>query len=385
MMFCNFRLLLSITIVSVAPWATAAADALPKIQLTPVATGLVRPLCLADDGRGRLFVVEQMGRILQLDGGQLREPPFLDLSAKVSKRNDERGMKCLVFHPKFNENGRFFVNYATGTDEQGEIRISEFKVASAQDTTALVDSERVILRIPWPHHNHGGGQLAFGPDGMLYIGNGDNGDQNDPDNVGQQLNTLRGKILRINVDGELPYGIPKDNPFVEVPMALPEIWAYGLRNPWRFSFDRKTQQLFCGDVGQNKREEINLIEKGRNYGWSAREGTLDFRPERKSGELTDPIKDYPRQDAQGGFLGVSITGGYVYRGKAISGLQGVYLYADYVSGRVWGLKYEGNRVTTDVQLLQAPIAVASFGEDHAGELYIVDYHGNVLKIEAAAP
>ena len=263
------------------------------------------------------------------------------------------------------------MNYTTRQSGKLETVVAEFKsppLASHVDAA----TGREILRFDQPYANHNGGNVIFGPDGMLYIGNGDGGSGGDPHNNGQQLNTWLGKILRIDVDSKQPYAIPADNPFVKTVGAKPEIWAFGLRNPWRFSFDRQTRQLYCGDVGQNKWEEINIIEKGKNYGWSAREGAHDFLPERAAGQLTEPIKDYGRD------LGVSVTGGYVYRGRDIPSLQGVYVYADYQSGRIWGLKWDGHALTLDAELLHVPFLISSFGEDKDGELYVCDHRGGKI-------
>jgi glucose/arabinose dehydrogenase len=201
---------------------------------------------------------------------------------------------------------------------------------------------------------------------MLYDGQGDGGDAGDPYNNGQNLGTYLAKILRIDVDRGQPYKVPGDNPFVHTAGAMPEIWAWGMRNPWRFSFDRQTGKLWCGDVGQDLWEEIDIIQKGRNYGWSAREGKHDFKPERAVGGLTDPIKDYGHTE------GHCIIGGYVYRGKAIPALYGLYVYGDYVDGWIAALGYDGEKITFDAHLLKTPLNIASFGEDHEGELYVVD-------------
>jgi len=222
------------------------------------------------------------------------------------------------------------------------------------------------MRWDQPFGNHKGGCMIFGPDQMLYIGVGDGGSAGDPFNNGQNLGVLLAKILRIDVDHGQPYKAPDDNPFVGRKGALPEIWCWGMRNPWRFSFDRQTGQLWCGDVGQDLWEEIDIIEKGKNYGWSAREGKHDYKPERASGPLTDPIKDYPHTE------GRCIIGGYVYRGKAIPALEGIYVYGDYNLGWIAGLRYDGKQITLDAHLLQSPLNIASFGEEHDGELYLCD-------------
>jgi glucose/arabinose dehydrogenase len=363
----------------IIPSLSHAAD-VPHIQVTPFLTGLKYPTSLTDDGSGRLFITEQDGAVRLVENGVLQSQPFLDLTEHVSHDGTEHGLKCVVFHPQFAKNGRLFVNYVSERSGHTEVIVSEFK-ADPSAKTADPASERVIWRYAWPLLDHFGGQLAFGPDGMLYIGNGDGGPQKDPNNCGQRLDTLFGKMLRLDVDHKQPYAIPADNPFVNRAGALPEIWAYGLRNPWRFSFDSQTHQLYCGDVGQDTWEEVDLIEKGGNYGWSAREGKHDFVPERANGKWIDPIKDYGRRDADGNFLGVSVTGGYVYRGKKLPALDGIYVYGDFQTGRIWGLKWDGKALTFDAELAHPDVHISSFGEDKEGELYVLDYYaGNVERI-----
>jgi len=344
-----------------------AMDA-PSIRLVEFLSGLDNPVALADDGSGRIFVVEQKGVIRLAQDGQVSKAPFLDIADRV-KSGGERGLLCVVFHPQFATNGRLFVNYTSTVGGHLETIISEFKTMP-HSATVSATTERIILRFDQPYENHNGGQLAFGQDGMLYIATGDGGSGGDPHNHGQQLNTRLAKILRIDVDHKEPFAIPADNPFVDKAGALPEIWAYGMRNPWRFSFDRQTHQLYCGDVGQDKWEEVDVIEKGGNYGWSAREGFHDYTPQRKNGVIIDPIKEYPHGDGNN-----CITGGYVYRGKTIPDLQGIYVYGDFGSGRIWGLKWDSHALTFDAQLLHPHINISSFGEDRDGELYVLDYGG----------
>jgi glucose/arabinose dehydrogenase len=375
-MKCPWRILFLLLLAA----RSAFAIDVPHIQLTPFVTGLKSPTSLTDDGSGRIFITEQDGTVRLVDHGVLQAQPYLDLTKKVSQDGTEHGLKCVVFHPQFSQNGRLFVNYVVDHDGHWEVIVSEFKADPAA-TTVDPATERIIWHYEWPILDHFGGQLAFGPDGMLYISNGDGGPQKDALNHGQQLNTLFGKILRLDVDHKQPYAIPADNPFVKQPGALPEIWAYGLRNPWRFSFDRKTGQLYCGDVGQDKWEEVDIIEKGGNYGWSAREGKHDFEPTRANGKLIEPIKDYGRWDDAGQFLGVSVTGGYVYRGEKIPGLPGIYVYGDFQTGRIWGLKWDGQALVFDAELLHPDLHISSFGEDKAGELYVLDYFsGNVDRL-----
>jgi glucose/arabinose dehydrogenase len=288
----------------------------------------------------------------------------------------ERGLLSMVFHPDFGRSRRVYVDYTRRRLLKLETVISEFTLAPG---AMRVDAatERILLTIDQPYPNHNGGQLAFGPDGKLYIGMGDGGSANDPHDNGQRLDTLLGKILRIDVDAEPPYGIPRDNPFVDRRGVRPEIWAYGLRNPWRFSFDAATGRLWAADVGQDSREEIDVIERGKNYGWRITEGTLCTPGVSRScstGGLEPPVSEYGREE------GVSVTGGFVYRGAAIRDLCGVYLHADYGSGRVWGLRVDGQRVTERRQLVGGGGRWSSFGEDASRELYIVDHRGGIYRI-----
>lgn len=351
----------------------------PAIRLESVATGLSDPIGLfnAGDGSGRLFVIEQGGTIRVLQNGAVGETPFLDIQDRVSA-GGERGLLGLAFHPKFEENRRFFVNY---TSDAGGLHtvISEFTVDPA---TGRADpaSERILLTIPQPFSNHNGGTILFGPDGFLYIGMGDGGAGNDPQNNAQNLGTPLGKMLRIDVDqkaGGKEYAVPADNPFVSTPGAAPEIWAYGLRNPWRFSFDRQAGLLYVGDVGQNAREEIDVIRKGGNYGWRVMEGmicTPGVNPDCDKSPYLLPILDYPRSE------GTTVVGGYVYRGSAIPNLPGAYLYADFGSGRLWMLRYDGSAVSDQRLLLETGKNISSFGEDEQGELYITAYDGEIFKM-----
>ncbi|MGB8354824.1 MAG: PQQ-dependent sugar dehydrogenase [Chthoniobacteraceae bacterium] len=343
----------------------------PHIRLEPYLSGLEQPVALADDGSGRIFVVEQKGLIRMVENGQVLTSPYLDLTNRVQS-GGECGLLCVVFHPQFAKNGRLFVNYTSTVNGHLQTFISEFKTEPHSGVVSA-ETERVIMTVDKPYANHNAGQIAFGPDGMLYIGTGDGGSGGDPHQNGQNLGAILGKILRIDVDHKQPYAVPADNPFLNKPGALPEIWAYGIRNPWRFSFDRETHQLYCGDVGQDKWEEVDILEKGKNYGWSAREGFHDFRPERANGPVTDPIKDYPHGDGNN-----CIIGGYVYRGKTFPALQGIYFYGDYGSGRIWGLKWDGHALTLDAELLHPHMNISSFGEDSQGNLYVMDYGGGKI-------
>lgn len=364
------------TSAAATPCPDPAGKDIPAVALEEVGRGFRQPTHIADDGTGQLFVVEQEGRVRLLKNGQPATEPFLDIQKKVDS-GGEKGLLAIAFHPRYRENGYFFVNYTTHTGGLHTI-VSRFKRATA--ARADPASETVLLRFAQPYANHNGGQLAFGPDGYLYIGTGDGGAANDPHDNGQNRGTLLGKILRIDVDGTSagrPYAIPKDNPFVDDKDARPEIWAYGLRNPWRFSFDALNGRLYAADVGQNAVEEIDVIERGKNYGWRIMEGdictpTINRRCNRSG--LTPPIHTY-RQP-----VGRSITGGLVYRGAAIPGLCGVYLYADYVTQRLWGLRYDGRRASAK-ELPRPGISISSFGQDRDLELYVADHGGGrILKV-----
>ncbi|MFQ5587323.1 MAG: PQQ-dependent sugar dehydrogenase [Nitrospiria bacterium] len=371
--------------ISIIPRAAADAPPAPSktgppnIKLTEIAKGLRQPVGLthAGDGSGRLFIIEQSGRVLILKNGIRAKTPFLDIRKRVSA-GGERGLLGLAFHPDFSKTRRLFVNY---TASRGGLKtvISEFR-ATKDLKRADPKSEKILLTIPQPFSNHNGGQIAFGPDGMLYIGTGDGGAGNDPEENGQKLTTLLGKILRIDVDEQTknkPYGIPEDNPFRMQSRVAPEIWAYGLRNPWRFSFDFQTGDLYAGDVGQHSREEINLIRRGGNYGWNIMEGTIctpGVKHPCDPGRYAPPIFDYPRSE------GKVVIGGYVYRGSNIPGLKGAYLYGDFGNGKIWMLRRDGEKISGHRLLLETGRMISAFGEDENSELYIVDYRGRILKI-----
>jgi glucose/arabinose dehydrogenase len=302
------------------------------VGLQPVASGLERPVGIANagDGSGRLFILEQVGRIRIVRDGELLSSPFLDISGRVGSSASEQGLLGLAFHPGYAENGLFFVNY---TDQQGDTVVARFSV-SADPNRADPASEAQILTLPQPAGNHNGGHLAFGPDGYLYVGTGDGGGAGDQYGNGQNGGTLLGAMLRLDVDGAQPYLIPAGNPFVDNPAVRDEIWALGLRNPWRYSFDRLTGDLYIADVGQNQYEEVNYqpadAPGGLNYGWPIMEGMHCFPADRDCARagLTQPVVEY--QHAQG----CSVTGGYVYRGQEFPALTGIYLFGDFCSGRI---------------------------------------------------
>ena len=356
------------------------ASATPRVELERIASGFDQPLLVthAGDGSNRLFVVEQGGRILILERDRVLQPPFLDLSSEI-RAGGEQGLLGLAFHPDYRRNGFFFVNY---TDRGGDSVISRFSV-SADPNRADASSEVEVLSFRQPFSNHNAGHLAFGPDGLLYIASGDGGGSGDPQGNGQNLNSWLGKLLRIDVDG-LPYAIPPSNPFVGSSNARPEIWAFGLRNPWRFSFDRRTGDLFIADVGQGREEEIDFqpagSSGGENYGWKLKEGSLCFEPASgcETSSLTEPILVYSHGPH------CSVTGGYRYRGRDHAALSGVYVFGDFCSGVVWGAVPDSNGRWSAEVLADTQLSIASFGEDERGELYVVDRGGRVLRLAGSS-
>jgi glucose/arabinose dehydrogenase len=357
----------------------------PQIALVPKYVGLSSPVGVthAGDNTGKLYVVEQAGRIRLIDNGTLLPAAFLDISARVLS-GGERGLLGLAFPPGYATSGRIFVNYTRIQD--GATVIARF-LRTANSPVADPNSEVILLTIPQPFANHNGGQLAFGPnDGFLYIGMGDGGSGGDPDNNAQNPASLLGKMLRIDVesapDPGLPYAVPPNNPFVQNPAFDNEIWALGLRNPWRFSFDRQTGDLYIADVGQNLFEEVNFQPAaspgGENYGWRIMEGAHCFNdPACNPSGMVLPVAEYGHGPA------CSITGGFVYRGQAYPGIQGVYLYADFCSGQFWGLRRNG-AVWQNTLLLTEPHSISSFGEDQAGNLYATDLGAGIV-YEVTAP
>ncbi|HLV45355.1 MAG TPA: PQQ-dependent sugar dehydrogenase [Aggregatilineales bacterium] len=361
-----------------APTEASAPEPAPvdlaalNIALEPVAGGLRSPIGLAHagDGSGRLFVLEKAGVIRIIQDGQVLPQPFLDITDRVGSSGSEQGLLGLAFHPEYASTGFFFVNY---TNAAGDTVVSRFRVTE-DPNRADPTSEEVVLTQEQPASNHNGGHLAFGPDGYLYIGLGDGGGGGDTFGQGQNPHTWLGSMLRIDVN-ELPYSVPPDNPFVGSPDGADEVWAYGLRNPWRYSFDRATNNLYIADVGQNMYEEVNVQPAestgGENYGWPIMEG-LHCYPEGANCDgsgFVQPIAEYSHD------FGCSITGGYVYRGETFPAMQGVYFYGDFCSGIIWGLAVEGSTSGESMQLADADTWISSFGEDEAGELYLADMSG----------
>ena len=345
-----------------------------SLTLVPVVSGLSSPVLLtAPANDPRLFIVEQGGRIRIVENGVLVSTPFLDISGQISS-GGERGLLGLAFHPRFATNGFFYVNF---TDPAGDTRVVRYTVSSNRNV-ANVGSAKVIIRVDQPYSNHNGGMIAFGPDGMLYIGMGDGGSGGDPQNHAQNRGDLLGDMLRLDVDVGDPYTPAAGNPFLSTAGVLPEIWAYGLRNPWRFSFDRVGGNLYIADVGQNAREEVNVVrstEAGINYGWRIMEGTQCFVSSCTRTGLTLPVLDYTHDSG-----GCSITGGYVYRGEAVPEIRGHYFYSDYCSGFLRSFRY-ANGAAVDRTDWDLPLgSVLSFGEDAAGELYVLTADGRVRRI-----
>ena len=353
-----------------------------SLRLVPVATGLDFPTSLtAPPGdTARLFITEKTGRIRIVRGETLLPEAFLDLRGQVST-GGERGLLSIAFHPDYARNRRFFVYF---TDPEGTVEVAEFRAAADNPDRADAASRKTIIRVPQPYSNHNGGQALFGPDGKLYLGLGDGGSGGDPHNNGQDRGTLLGAILRLDVDVGSPYAIPTDNPFVGTSGARGEVWAYGVRNPWRFSFDRTTRDLYVADVGQNRWEEVNVVPfvqaAGANFGWRIMEGAHCFgRDECDRGGLVVPVLEYEHPS------GCSVTGGYAYRGRRLPWLAGTYFYADFCGGWIRSFRLEGGRAAQPLdwtQQLGNRGSVVAFGEDAAGELYLLAQGGDVFRLAA---
>ena len=332
----------------------------------PILSGLHLPVDIqpANDGSGRLFIIEKAGYIRMYENGQLLDSHFLDIADRVNDNGSEMGLLGLAFNPDYEQNGFFYVNY---TGDGGHTRISRFQASGNSADSA---SEKVLLVVEQPYQNHNGGALAFGPDGYLYAGLGDGGLAGDPHKNGQNTEVLLGKILRLDVNNGDPYSIPSDNPFGN------EVWAYGLRNPWRFSFDRATGDLYIGDVGQNKWEEVDYLsagtESGANFGWSIIEGSHDYDGQPQSGMYL-PVAEYAHAGKD-----CSVTGGYVYRG-ALPEWYGVYLYGDYCSGKVWALILSDGQWQSQV-VFETGVTITSFGQDESGEIYLASDNGNIYQL-----
>lgn len=373
-----------------APLPTATpiptATPLPQSSYPPqigVSTWLKNPnqityLTHAGDGSGRLFLVEKQGRVMIIAGDEILPEPFLDIRNLVDSGPSERGLLSIAFAPDYEESGVFYVYYSDRPGD-GDSIIARYHTSS-DPNRAESDSAEILLSIDEPAANHNGGQLQFGPDGYLYIGLGDGGSANDPWDNAENLSVLLGKMLRIAVDTDSGYLIPRDNPFVDQASARPEIWAYGLRNPWRFSFDRFSGDLYIADVGQNKWEEIDFQSAGsaggQHYGWDTTEGNHCFEPAEgcdRSG-ITFPVAEYGHDQ------GCSVTGGYVYRGGLYPQLSGIYFFADFCTGEIWAMQQDSSGQWQYGPLIESGVNVASFGEDESGELYILGLNGEILKL-----
>jgi glucose/arabinose dehydrogenase len=358
---------------------TAAQDG---SSFSQVVTGLNQPVGVthSGDGSGRLFIIEKGGFIRIVREGQLSSEPFLDVRGLITpEAQTEQGLLGLAFHPNYKNNGTFFIYYTDANKKENgaaDTVVARYQV-SGDPNKADPASAKIILTIEQPFWNHNGGHIAFGPDGYLYIGTGDGGDGGDPQENAEDLTDLLGKLLRIDVNAET-YTVPESNPWKVESGARTEIWAYGLRNPWKFSFDRETGDLYIGDVGQNLYEEINFqsvsSKGGENYGWNQMEGLHCYgeTPDCNPDEFVLPILEYPH-----GEDGVSVTGGFVYRGTQISELEGAYIFADFASGKIWTAR-DNEGVWTSELLEDTEFAVSSFGEDESGELYLTDFGKGVL-------
>lgn len=349
-------------------------EAFPELSFT-------RPVDFqqATDGSNRLFVVEQRGviSVFENDEKTAAKTTFLAIEDRVEDSDNEEGLLGLAFHPNFKSNGYFYVNYTASNPDRSVI--SRFNLSSTNPNEADPNSELVLLEYEQPYGNHNGGQIAFGPDYYLYIGVGDGGKSGDPHGHGQNRSTLLGNILRIDVDqtdGAKHYSIPEDNPFAgNTEGYKEEIYAYGMRNPWRFSFDSATDQLWVADVGQNSYEEIDIVKNGGNYGWNTMEGFHCFKADECEQEnLELPIWEYDRDEGD-----ISITGGFVYHGAAIEQLQGLYIYADYVSGRIWSLDFSDPENPVNTELFKADFPISSFGVDQNEEIYICGFDDKIYK------
>lgn len=353
---------------------------LEGIRLQMVVEGLERPVDLTSPaGDDRLFIVEQPGRIRIARGGSLLPEPFLDIVSRVESGGNEQGLLGLAFHPQFATNGYFYINFTARGG--GHTRVERFRVSDADPDLADPASATPVLSFEQPYRNHNGGQVLFGPDGMLYIPTGDGGSRGDPQNRALDPASLLGKMLRIDVDGGQPYAIPADNPYAGRTDGRPEIWAIGLRNPWRVAFD--DGHLYIADVGQNAYEEISVVpadEPGLNFGWNELEGTHCYPSgsacEREGTML--PVIEYPRSQ------GISITGGYVYRGDSVPALRGRYLYADFGQDWIRGFRLEAGAAVGDARLqVEGVRQISSFGQDGRGEMYVVALSGEVYRLAPA--
>ena len=363
-----------------ASWDPASFSS--SFTLRAIVENLDSPVGIVDpgDGSGRLFIVEQTGKILVLKSGSLSPDPFLDISSSVSS-GSEQGLLGLAFHPDFANSGMFVIDY---TDVDGNTNIVRYQIDAQNPDLADASSAETLLFIDQPYPNHNGGQVLFGPDGFLYIGMGDGGSQGDPNENGQNTNALLGKILRIDIDnpsGDRPYGIPADNPFADGSAGAPEVFIYGVRNPWRFSFDADGG-LYIGDVGQSSWEEIDYLpageQAGANLGWNLMEGTHCYATDPcDSDDLVKPVFEYSHDTG-----GCSVSGGVVIQGGIIPSLDGVYVLGDYCTGLLWGLARDANGDWQASDPIETGLSISSFGQGPGGETYVVDLNGAIYQMVA---
>jgi len=379
------RLVGAIAAVTLLLSGTPVASGASTVVLREVATGFDSPVYVtsAKDGTGRLFVVEKTGKIRVIKNGAVLPTPLLDVSSQIS-RGTEQGLLGLAFHPSFRTNGLFYVDF-TRTD--GDTVINQYRVSTTNPDVAVPSTVRRIITIDQPYANHNGGMITFDRYGYFFIGTGDGGSSGDPGNRAQNKDSLLGKLLRINVNGSSgtrQYRIPSSNPYVGKP-GRNEVWSYGLRNPWRFSFDRLTGDLWIGDVGQAKYEEIDRSTSGSNrgrgvnFGWRVMEGRHCYKPSTgcsTTGKLY-PVAEYTHSE------GCSVTGGYVYRGPSIASLYGRYVFGDFCSGRIWTVPSGGASPMKKTLLMDTAMTISSFGEDDRGELFVVDHGGTVYRLAAS--
>jgi glucose/arabinose dehydrogenase len=360
----------------------AAAGRLQPVALAEAFPGLhfESPVFITQDGSGdgRFFVVEQAGRIRAFSRGSSSSSVFLDISGEVRTQNAEEGLLCLAFHPHYAQNHYLYVIYSLAGANPRRTVLARFSALGPSYDRVDPNSEKPIFSVEKPYGNHNGSTLLFGRDGLLYFGLGDGGGGGDPHGNAQNLGSLLGKILRIDVDhpsAAKPYGIPPGNPFASRAGARPEIYAYGMRNPWRMSFDSLTDELWAGDVGQDRWEEIDLIRKGGNYGWNFKEGSHPFKGDPGGQALVEPVLDYGRKD------GFCVTGGYVYRGTKLPALKGCYVYGDYGSKRIWSLPVAHPSPENRREIARNDEAISSFGCDEEGEIYVVGYAGTIKVLQ----
>ena len=359
----------------------------PGIALEPAFTGFQEPVYVThagedSSGASRLFIVEKGGRIFLVENSVVQPTPFLDITDRVGSEGSEQGLLSVAFPPDFTASGLFYVDY---TDQRGDTVVARYQLLAGESRQADSNSEQKILQIEQPAANHNGGQLQFGPDGYLYIGMGDGGRAGDPWGNAQNPDVLLGKLLRISVTGTETYTVPGDNPFLGRPDARPEIWALGVRNPWRFAFDRATGDLYIADVGQNQYEEVDFQPAaspgGENYGWDLMEASHCFEPPAgcDTSGLVLPVAEYDHTQ------GCSITGGYIYRGTRYPQMAGVYFFGDFCSGNIWGLRQESSGEWKMALLLNTGVSISSFGEDATGEIYVVGYSDGIIYHLVASP